>query len=161
MKAYFGVLDFHLKMLGGFDENTMYHTSSIYCFRGVSFLRPELSNIQFYNLTLIATALVLGTKFSLSQINRAWLEEKCVSTLSHFMSHAKFSTAEMQHLYALQVMHLYKIKMSIALTHHLFFSTLKRPRNKGLHNAQKTANSIFCNGTGLPAILCRYSTYSL
>jgi len=61
-------------------------------------------------LTLIATALVLGTKFSLSQINRVWLEEKCVSTLSHFMSHAKFSTAEMQHLYALQVMHLYKIK---------------------------------------------------
>jgi hypothetical protein len=26
------------------------------------------------------------------------------------MSHAKFSTAEMQHFYALQVMHLYKIK---------------------------------------------------
>ncbi|MEA1900433.1 MAG: hypothetical protein U9N47_06695, partial [Thermodesulfobacteriota bacterium] len=39
-----------------------------------------------------------------------WLEEKCVSTLSHFMSHAKFSTDKMQRLYALQVMHLYKIK---------------------------------------------------
>lgn len=77
---------------------------------GLAFLQPALTNSQFYNLTLIATALVLGSKFYLSEINRMWLEEKCVSTLSYFMSHAKFSTAEMQHLYALQVMHLYKIK---------------------------------------------------
>lgn len=77
---------------------------------GLAFLQPALTNSQFYNLTLIATALVLGSKFCLSEINRMWLEEKCVSTLSHFMSHAKFSTAEMQHLYVLQVMHLYKIQ---------------------------------------------------
>jgi hypothetical protein len=77
---------------------------------GLAFLQPALTNSQFYNLTLIATALVLGSKFCLSEINRMWLEEKCVSTLSHFMSHAKFSTAEMQRLYILQVMHLYKIK---------------------------------------------------
>ena len=77
---------------------------------GLAFLQPALTNSQFYNLTLIATALVLGAKFSLSEVNSMWLEEKCVSTLSHFMSHAKFSTAEMQHLYALQVMHSYKIK---------------------------------------------------
>ena len=77
---------------------------------GLAFLQPALTSSQFYNLTLIATALVLGSKFCLSEINRMWLEEKCVSTLSHFMSRAKFSTAEMQHLYALQVMHLYKIK---------------------------------------------------
>lgn len=77
---------------------------------GLAFLQPALTNIQFYNLTLIATALVLGAKFSLSEVNRMWLEEKCISALSHFMSHAKISTAEMQHLYALQVMHLYKIK---------------------------------------------------
>jgi hypothetical protein len=67
---------------------------------GLAFLQPALTNSQFYNLTLIATALVLGSKFCLSEINRMWLEKKCVSTLSHFMSHAKFSTAEMQHLYA-------------------------------------------------------------
>ena len=77
---------------------------------GLAFLQPALTNSQFYNLTLIATALVLGSKFCLSEINRMWLEEKCVSTLSYFMSQAKFSTAEMQHLYVLQVMHLYKIK---------------------------------------------------
>ena len=54
---------------------------------GLAFLQPALTNSQFYNLTLIATVLVLGSKFCLSEINRMWLEEKCVSTLSHFMSH--------------------------------------------------------------------------
>jgi len=77
---------------------------------GLEFLKPALTNSQFYNLTLVATALVLGAKFSLSEINRMWLEEKCVSALSHFFSHAKFSTYEMEQLYALQVMHLYKLK---------------------------------------------------
>jgi len=77
---------------------------------GLTFLQPALTNAQFNNLTAIATALVLGGKFCLSSINRMWLGEKCVSTLSYFFSHAKFSTAEMQHLYALQVMHLYKLQ---------------------------------------------------
>jgi hypothetical protein len=40
---------------------------------GLSFLQPVLTNSQFYNLTLIATALVLGAKFSLSEVNRMWL----------------------------------------------------------------------------------------
>ncbi len=77
---------------------------------GLSFLQPALTNIQFNTLILVATALVLGAKLSLTQISRMWLEEKCVSSLSHFFSHAKFSTNEMQHLYALQVMRSYKIE---------------------------------------------------
>ena len=77
---------------------------------GLTFLQPALTNAQFYNLTMVATALVLGGKFSLSAINRMWLGDKCVSTLSHFFSHAKFSTTEMQDLYALQIMHLYKLQ---------------------------------------------------
>jgi len=76
----------------------------------LAFLQPALTNSQFYNLTLVATALVLGGKFTLTTINRMWLEEKCVSTLSYFFSDAKFCTAEMQHLYALQTMHLYKLQ---------------------------------------------------
>jgi hypothetical protein len=59
---------------------------------GLSFLQPALTNAQFNNLTLIATALVLGAKFSLTQINLMWLKERSVSTLSWFMSDAKFST---------------------------------------------------------------------
>ena len=33
---------------------------------GLAFLQPALTNAQFYNLTMVATALVLGGKFSLS-----------------------------------------------------------------------------------------------
>jgi len=33
---------------------------------GFSFLEPALTNIQYQNLTLIATALVLGSKFKLT-----------------------------------------------------------------------------------------------
>ncbi len=76
---------------------------------GLSFLRPALTGIQFDNMTMIATALVLGARFSLTEISRMWLAEKCVSTLSHFLSDAKFSTWEMQHLYALRVLSLYRI----------------------------------------------------
>jgi hypothetical protein len=46
---------------------------------GLAFLQPALTNIQFSTLTMIATALVLGGKFSLSEISRMWLKGKCVS----------------------------------------------------------------------------------
>ena len=76
---------------------------------GLSFFMPTLTNIQFQNLTLIATALVLGAKFNLSEISRMWLKEKSVSALSEFLSDAKFSTSEMMYLYALQMLNIYNI----------------------------------------------------
>ena len=48
---------------------------------GLSFLMPALTNIQFQNLTLIATALVLGAKFNLGEISRMWLKEKVLAHL--------------------------------------------------------------------------------
>lgn len=77
---------------------------------GLEFLKPALTNSQFNTITLVATALVLGGKFCLSEFNRLWLGDRCVSTLSHFFSHAKFSTKEMQHLYALRMVNLYQPK---------------------------------------------------
>ena len=77
---------------------------------GLSFLHAEFTTIQFQNLTMIATALILGAKFNLSEIRRMWLKEKAVSTLSYFLSDAKFCTREMQHLYAMHVLDLYKNK---------------------------------------------------
>ena len=77
---------------------------------GLSFLEFALTTIQYQNLILIATALILGSKFNLSEISRMWLKEKSVSALSEFLSDAKFSTYEMQQLYLLRVLHLYKIK---------------------------------------------------
>ena len=51
---------------------------------GLSFLKPGLTNIQFDNMALVATALVLGSGFNLSRISRMWLGDKVVSTLSFF-----------------------------------------------------------------------------
>jgi hypothetical protein len=76
---------------------------------GLSFLQTAMTNIQYQNLCLIATALVLGSKFNLTEISLMWLKEKSVSALSEFLSDAKFSTDEMQHLYLLRTMHLYDI----------------------------------------------------
>jgi hypothetical protein len=77
---------------------------------GLSFLQTALTNIQYENLTLIATALILGSKFNLTEISCMWLKEKSVSALSEFLSDAKLSTYEMQQLYLLRTLHLYKIK---------------------------------------------------
>jgi hypothetical protein len=76
---------------------------------GLSFLQPALSNIQFNNLTLIATALVLGAKFNLTEISRMWLKEKAVSTLSYLLSDAKFYVPEMETLYVEQLQKMYKL----------------------------------------------------
>lgn len=67
---------------------------------GLAFLQPVLTNIQFYNLTLIATALLLGSGFKLTAISRMWLAQKCVSTLSYFFNEAKIFISELQNLYA-------------------------------------------------------------
>ena len=84
------------------------HIPFIVC--GLSFLQTALTNIQYQNLTLIATALILGSKFNLTEISCMWLKEKSVSALSEFLSDAKLSTDEMQHLYLLRTQQLYKIK---------------------------------------------------
>lgn len=93
---------------------------------GLSFLQPALTRIQYDNLTLIATALILGSGFNLSKISRMWLAEKSISTLSYFLSDAKFSTQEMQMLYIMQIPKVYKIKKCFyiiddTLNHHSRF----------------------------------------
>ncbi len=95
---------------------------------GLSFLLPALTNSQYNNLTLIASALVLGANFNLTEINRMILKEKSVSTLSHFLSDAKFSTVEMQALYASRTLFRYKINkrkgyfiIDDTMTHHSKF----------------------------------------
>jgi hypothetical protein len=76
---------------------------------GFVFVQPALSAIQFDNLTLIATALILGSGVNLSAISRMWLHEKCVSTLSYFFSDAKIDTAELQTRYAKHALRVYNI----------------------------------------------------
>jgi len=76
---------------------------------GLSFLKPGLTNIQFENMTLIATALILGSGFNLSSISRMWLKDKAVSTLSYLFSDAKFYVPELHELYAKRVQQVYNI----------------------------------------------------
>ena len=77
---------------------------------GLTFLKPGLTNIQFDNMALVATALVLGSGFNLSRISRMWLEDKVVSTLSYFLSDAKFSVPELQLLYAKRIQQVYELE---------------------------------------------------
>jgi len=76
---------------------------------GLSFLQPAMTAIQYQNICLIATGLILGGKMNLTKISCLLLKEKCVSTLSHFMSDAKILTPEMQNLYILNALKTYKI----------------------------------------------------
>ena len=76
---------------------------------GLSFLQPAMTAIQWNKLILIATALVLGSRFNLSEISRMWLKAKGVSTLSYFFSEINISISEMQKLYAVQVMQTYSL----------------------------------------------------
>jgi hypothetical protein len=92
---------------------------------GLSFLQPALTNIQFNNLTLVATALVLGSSFSLTCISRMWLKEKCVSTLSYFFTDAKIRISEVQNLYAQHAQSLYTLEggnyvIDDTMKHHTF-----------------------------------------
>ena len=77
---------------------------------GLSFLKPGLTNIQFDNMVMVATALVLGSGFNLSRISQMWLKEKVVSTFSFFLSDAKFYVPELQLLYAKRIQQMYEVQ---------------------------------------------------
>lgn len=76
---------------------------------GLAFVQPALTAIQYENLTLIATALLLGSGLNLSAISRMWLKEKCVSTLSYFFSDAKIDLPELQTRYAKHALQVYHV----------------------------------------------------
>ena len=76
---------------------------------GLAFVQPALTAIQFDNLTLIATALLLGSGFNLSMMSRMWLKAKCVSTLSYFFSDAKIDTTDLQTRYAKHALTVYHV----------------------------------------------------
>ena len=74
---------------------------------GLVFLQPVLSATQFGNMTLIATAVVLGSGFNLSAMSRMWLKARAVSTLSYFFSDAKLELPECQRRYITHALTVY------------------------------------------------------
>jgi hypothetical protein len=123
---------------------------------GFAFLKPELSNIQLQNLTMIATALILGSKFNLTEISRMWLKEKSVSALSEFLSDAKFSTIEMERLHLMNMRDTYNITggnflIDDTMKHHSKFC-------KWIHGAQLLFDHAL--GTNLKATCIVFLYYS-
>ena len=76
---------------------------------GLSFLQPVLSATQFGNMTLIATAVLLGSGFNLSRISQMWLKERAISTLSYFFSDSKLELPELQRRYVTHALTVYEV----------------------------------------------------
>ncbi len=76
---------------------------------GLSFLVPILTRIQFENLTMFATALILGSRFKLTDFSLMWLKKKSVSAISEFFSDSKFSFYEMNATFAQRVQDIYPL----------------------------------------------------
>ncbi len=76
---------------------------------GLAFVQPALTTIQYENLTMIATALLLGSGFNLSTISRMWLNAKCVSTLSYFFSDAKIDVKDAPTRYVKHTLTVYNV----------------------------------------------------
>ncbi len=76
---------------------------------GLAFLQPVLTATQFGNMTLIATAVLLGSGFNLSVISRMWLKARAVSTLSYFFSDAKLELPELQRRYVKHTLTVYEV----------------------------------------------------
>ena len=114
---------------------------------GFSFLEPALTNIQYHTIAKIATALILGSRFNLTEISYMWLKDKSISALSEFLSDAKISTYEMQQLYQLRMRQLYKIESGYfiiddTMVHHTKFC-------KWIHGVSILFDHVF--GTNLKA----------
>jgi len=77
---------------------------------GLAFLQPILTTTQFGNMTLIASAVLLGSGFNLSVISRMWLKERAVSTLSYFFSDAKLELPELQCRYVKHTLTVYEVR---------------------------------------------------
>jgi len=60
-------------------------------------------------MTLIATAVLLGSGFNLSLMSQMWLKERAVSTLSYFFSDAKLELPELQRRYVKHALTVYDV----------------------------------------------------
>jgi SRSO17 transposase len=58
-----------------------------------------ITAVPLENLKMMATALVLGKKFRLSEISRMWLKEKSVNAFSHFLAAARLPMEQMKSAY--------------------------------------------------------------
>ena len=67
---------------------------------GFQFLRGVVTELKLNNLMMIATTVILYSKFSLSEVNRSWLKEKSANAFSHCLKAARFNLKEAMNAYA-------------------------------------------------------------
>ncbi|GAK61265.1 conserved domain protein [Candidatus Vecturithrix granuli] len=89
--------------------NIPYVTRLAWVVTGLVFVQPALTAIHYENLTMIATALLIGSGFNLSMMSRMWLHAKGVSTLSYFFSDAKLDVTDAQTRYVKYALKVYNV----------------------------------------------------
>jgi len=76
---------------------------------GFQFLRSVITDLQLRNLMLIATAVILQSRFNLSQVSRSWLKERSVNAFSHALMRMKINLDEAAHAYAKMLQSRYEL----------------------------------------------------
>lgn len=77
---------------------------------GFQFLRGVVTDLQLNNLMMIATTVILYSRFSLSEVSRSWLKKRTVNAFSHCLKAAKFNLKEAMNAYAKMLRQSYDLK---------------------------------------------------
>jgi len=77
---------------------------------GFQHLRGVVTDLQLQNLMMIATAVLLCSRFNLSEVSRNFLRKKSVNALSHCLKAAKFRLDEAAHAYAVMLQDRYELR---------------------------------------------------
>jgi len=77
---------------------------------GFQFLRGVVTDLQLNNLMMIATTVILYSRFSLSEVSRSWLKKRTINAFSHCLKAARFNLKEAMNAYAKMLRQSYDLK---------------------------------------------------
>jgi hypothetical protein len=77
---------------------------------GFRFLRGVVTDLQLNNLMMIATTVILYSRFSLSEVSRSWLKKRTINAFSHCLKAARFNLKEAMNAYAKMLRQSYDLK---------------------------------------------------
>ncbi|MBM3301003.1 MAG: transposase [Deltaproteobacteria bacterium] len=77
---------------------------------GFEFLRGVVTDLQLNNLMMIATTVILYSRFSLSEVSRSWLKRRTVNAFSHCLKAARFNLREAMNSYARMLHQSYELE---------------------------------------------------
>ena len=77
---------------------------------GFQFLRGVVTDLQRNNLMMIATTVILYSRFNLSEVSRSWLKKRTVNAFSHCLKAARFNIKEAMNAYARMIRQSYDLQ---------------------------------------------------